>query len=88
MQRVSWSFFGLTELVSKNTFVRPLFVPFVEFEQIVGFEGEIILDKSKPDGTPRKLMDLSCLSGLGWKASIGLKEGSTEVYYDVKDLEW
>ena len=55
---------------------------------IIGFEGEIILDKSKPDGTPRKLMDVSCLSGLGWKASIGLKEGITEVYNDVKDLEW
>jgi GDP-L-fucose synthase len=39
-------------------------------KQIVGFEGDIITDTTKPDGTPRKLMDLSKLNGLGWKSSI------------------
>jgi GDP-L-fucose synthase len=57
-------------------------------KEIVGFEGEIILDKSKPDGTPRKLMDVSCLSELGWKASISLEEGIKEVYAEVNVVEW
>ena len=57
-------------------------------KEIVGFEGEIILDKSKPDGTPRKLMDVSCLSELGWKASISLEEGIKEVYAEVNDVDW
>lgn len=49
-------------------------------KNIVGFEGHIIYDTSKPDGTPRKLMDVSKLNALGWKASIGLKEGISKVY--------
>ena len=44
-------------------------------KEIVGFEGEIMLDKSKPDGTPRKLMDVSRLRELGWEASIQLRDG-------------
>jgi len=44
-------------------------------KEIVGFEGEIILDKSKPDGTPRKLMDITKLSNLGWSPSIKLNDG-------------
>jgi GDP-L-fucose synthase len=47
---------------------------------IVGYQGEIVFDSSRPDGTPRKLMDVSKLNGLGWKAKIGLKEGITSVY--------
>ena len=42
---------------------------------VVGYEGDIELDTSKPDGTPRKLLDTSRLSSLGWKPSIGLEEG-------------
>ena len=42
---------------------------------IIGFDGEIEYDTSKPDGTPRKLLDVSRLSGLGWKAHIALEEG-------------
>ena len=57
-------------------------------KEIVGFEGEIVLDKFKPDGTPRKLMDVSCLSELGWKASISLEEGIKEVYAEVNDVDW
>ncbi len=49
-------------------------------KKIVGFEGEIIHDLSKPDGTPRKLMDVSKLTGLGWKAAISLEEGIKKVY--------
>lgn len=49
-------------------------------KKIVGYEGEVIWDSEKPDGTPRKLMDVSKLNGLGWKASIGLEEGIRDVY--------
>jgi len=49
-------------------------------KEIVGFEGEIRYDTSKPDGTPRKLMDVSRLNGLGWKAGISLKGGIKETY--------
>lgn len=49
-------------------------------KEITGYKGKIVFDSSKPDGTPRKLMDVSKLSSLGWKASIGLKEGITRVY--------
>ena len=49
-------------------------------KEIVGYKGRIVFDTSKPDGTPRKLMDIAKLSSFGWKASIGLKEGITQVY--------
>jgi GDP-L-fucose synthase len=49
-------------------------------KEVVGFEGEIRYDTSKPDGTPRKLMDVSRLNGLGWKARISLKDGIRETY--------
>jgi GDP-L-fucose synthase len=49
---------------------------------VVGFEGQLSLDASKPDGTPRKLMDVSKLKGLGWQARIGLKEGIAMAYQD------
>jgi GDP-L-fucose synthase len=47
---------------------------------IIGFRGSIRLDLSKPDGTPRKLLDISKLEGMGWKARISLKEGVRKVY--------
>jgi len=49
-------------------------------KEIVGFKDELIFDTSKPDGTPRKLMDVSKLNATGWKANIGLKEGIQAVY--------
>lgn len=49
-------------------------------KDIVGFEGEIVFDTTKPDGTPRKLMDVSKLNDLGWKYSIELKDGIEAVY--------
>lgn len=48
--------------------------------RIVGFEGQIENDLSKPDGTPRKLLDVSKLAALGWRARIGLEEGIRETY--------
>jgi GDP-L-fucose synthase len=48
--------------------------------RIVGYDGEIVHDMSKPDGTPRKLMDVTKLQQLGWKASIGLEEGLKRTY--------
>lgn len=51
---------------------------------ITGFTGELHFDRSKPDGTPRKLMDVSRLLNLGWKAEIGLEEGIQSVYELLK----
>jgi len=48
--------------------------------RVVGFAGTITRDASKPDGTPRKLMDSSRLAALGWQASIGLEEGVADTY--------
>ena len=48
--------------------------------RVTGFEGRLEFDASKPDGMPRKLLDVSRLSGLGWRARIGLEEGITETY--------
>ena len=47
---------------------------------VVGFRGDIATDPSKPDGTPRKLLDVSKLSGLGWKPKIPLEEGIASTY--------
>ena len=55
---------------------------------MVGFEGELKWDTSKPDGTPRKLMDVSKLQQLGWKHEIELKEGITRVYEEVKKMNF
>jgi GDP-L-fucose synthase len=54
-------------------------------KKIVGFTGELKFDTSKPDGTPRKLMDVSKLHSFGWKHKIELEEGISEVYNEVKD---
>lgn len=47
---------------------------------VVGYEGQLSFDASKPDGTPRKLLDVSLLAQLGWRAHIGLREGLAETY--------
>lgn len=49
---------------------------------IVGYHGEIMFDSSKPDGTPRKLLDVSKLKSLGWTARIPLDEGIARIYHD------
>lgn len=48
--------------------------------QVTGFTGKIVWDASKPDGTPRKLMDVSKLTGLGWSAKLSLREGVERTY--------
>ena len=47
---------------------------------MTGFGGELVFDPSRPDGTPRKLLDVSRLKALGWAASIGLEEGLKDAY--------
>ncbi len=51
-------------------------------KNIIGFEGELVFDSSKPDGTPRKLMDVSKLHGQGWKHKVNLEEGIKLAYQD------
>jgi len=53
-------------------------------KSVVGFKGQIIWDTTKPDGTPRKLMDSSIINGLGWSATIKLNEGINNVYNTYK----
>ncbi|MFQ5437263.1 MAG: GDP-L-fucose synthase, partial [Paracoccaceae bacterium] len=47
---------------------------------ITGFEGRITFDPTKPDGTPRKLLDVSRLTKMGWKYEIGLQDGLRDAY--------
>ena len=51
-------------------------------QKITGFNGDIVFDSSKPDGTPRKLMDVSKLHSLGWKHRISLQKGIEMAYAD------
>lgn len=51
----------------------------------VGFEGKLTFDTSKPDGTPRKLLDVSQMTALGWQAEISLREGLQQAYADFKE---
>ena len=48
--------------------------------EVTGFKGRIVFDTSKPDGAPRKLMDVSRLGDMGWKAKITLREGLEDTY--------
>jgi GDP-L-fucose synthase len=50
--------------------------------EVVGFSGQLVFDTSKPDGTPRKLMDVSLLASRGWRAKTGLREGIALAYRD------
>jgi GDP-L-fucose synthase len=54
-------------------------------KKIVGFEGELFFNTSKPDGTPRKLMNVEKLHALGWQHSIELEDGIRSAYQDFKD---
>jgi len=63
-------------------------------QEVVGHQGDINWDSSKPDGTPRKLMDVSRMSELGWDAKIGLEEGIRDTYQwfldhldEIKEIE-
>jgi GDP-L-fucose synthase len=48
--------------------------------RVTGFEGRLVFDALKPDGMPQKLLDVSRLSSLGWRARIGLEEGIADTY--------
>jgi GDP-L-fucose synthase len=54
-------------------------------KEITGFDGTIVYDRSRPDGTPRKLVDVSRLSALGWKRKILLRQGLASAYADFQD---
>ena len=54
-------------------------------KKAIGYDGEIIFDTSKPDGTPRKLLDVSKLNNLGWKHTISLEEGIKKTYLNFLD---
>jgi len=56
-------------------------------KDVVGYEGAIVYDATKPDGTPRKLMDVTKLSGLGWKYTISLKKGLEMVYQEYQSRQ-
>ena len=56
-------------------------------KQIVGFDGELVFDSTKPDGTPRKLLDVSKLNHLGWKATISFHEGIRKVYAEYSSAK-
>jgi GDP-L-fucose synthase len=49
---------------------------------VTGFAGDIVFDRSKPDGTPRKLMDVRLLASIGWKASTPLAQGLRQAYQE------
>lgn len=55
--------------------------------RVVGFEGEILTDPTKPDGTPRKLMDCSKIFGMGWKPRVSLEEGLRDTYNDFEQSQ-
>ena len=56
---------------------------------VVGFKGEIAFDRSKPDGTPRKLLDVTRMANLGWKANTPLRKGIALAYQDfLKNPKW
>jgi GDP-L-fucose synthase len=51
-------------------------------KRVVGYEGDMVFDTSKPNGTPRKLMDVSRLFATGWRPKVGLEEGIALAYQD------
>jgi GDP-L-fucose synthase len=56
--------------------------------RIVGYEGATEWDSTKPDGTPRKIMDVSRIHALGWRHKIELEEGIQKVYADANKSDW
>lgn len=57
-------------------------------KKIIGYKGKIEHDLSKPDGTPRKLMNVDKLNNAGWKACINLEEGIKKVYAGLIRMDW
>ena len=57
-------------------------------KKVVGYDGELKFDPSKPDGTPRKLMNVDKIHALGWKHKIDLEDGIKKVYEEVKNMKF
>jgi GDP-L-fucose synthase len=57
-------------------------------KELVGFQGELVFNTEKPDGTPRKLLDVSKLNGLGWKHRIDLRSGIESVMAELASRDW
>ena len=55
--------------------------------EAAGFEGEIVFDTAKPDGTPQKLLDVSRMNGLGWRQLVELRVGVSLTYQDFINYE-
>jgi len=60
----------------------------IMIKRIAGYEGELHFNTSMPDGTPKKLLDVSKLAQTGWKASITLEDGIKQVHEEIKDKMW
>ena len=56
----------------------------LQIKEVIGYQGELIFDTTKPDGTPRKLLNIQKLSNLGWEYTTSLKEGLKITYEDYK----
>jgi GDP-L-fucose synthase len=54
--------------------------------KVLGFEGDLVFDTSKPDGTPRKLLDSSRLRALGWKPKVDIESGISQAFGAAKQL--
>ena len=59
----------------------------INIAEVIGYKGKLSFDTSKPDGTPRKLLDSSILRSLGWSAKVGLKDGLEKTYEDFIKME-
>ena len=59
-----------------------------EIQKVVGYDGQIKFDKSKPEGMPRKILDSSLINHFGWRPSIKLQEGLVKTYDDFKKSKW
>ena len=67
-----------------GAFVLPLFPKLAQtVADVVGFKGTLRYDATKPDGTPRKLLDVSRIRGLGWSPRVPLREGIARTYEDA-----
>ena len=75
--RLRREFLHVDDMAAASVFVMELAQTVA---RVVGFEGELVFDTSKPDGTPRKLLDVSRLEAMGWAASVGLEEGLADTY--------
>ena len=59
-----------------------------KIKEVVGFKGELVFDNSKPDGTPKKLLDNSKINNLGWFPKISIDQGLKKVYDEIKVITW